>query len=114
MLSMKFRVFWYIIGFDNSFFLISIITRKNGLYNPRALRFLHSEYSSSYEEFLKSYAKLSHHQLQDAIDVGLATQALIHKVRFDIKQSRHQLQKALDIGLATHLVGRCLCCQADV
>ena len=62
----------------------------------------------------KSYAKLSHHQLQDAIDVGLATQALIHKVRFDIKQSHHQLQNALDIGLTTHLVDRCLCCQADV
>ena len=44
-------------GFDNSFFQISIIARKNGLYHPRALRFLHSEYSSSYEELLKKLRK---------------------------------------------------------
>ena len=42
----------------------------------------------------------SHHQLQDALDVGLATQALVHMVRFDVYES-HQLQDALDVGLAT-------------
>ena len=43
----------------------------------------------------------SHHQLQDALDVGLATQALIHIVRFIIQQSHHQLPDALDVSSAT-------------
>ena len=43
----------------------------------------------------------SHHQLQDTLDVGLATQALVHIMHFDIKQTHHQLQDALGVGLAT-------------
>ena len=45
--------------------------------------------------------KQSHHQLQDALDIGLVTQALVHIMRFDIQQSHHQLRDALGIGLAT-------------
>ena len=42
-----------------------------------------------------------HHQIQDALDVGLPTQALVCKVRFDVQQSHHQLQDALDDGFTT-------------
>ena len=42
-----------------------------------------------------------HHQIQDALDVGLPTQALVRKVRFDVQQSHHQLQDALDDGFTT-------------
>ena len=40
----------------------------------------------------------------EALDVVLATQALTHMVPFDIQQSHHQLQDALDVGLAIQVV----------
>ena len=55
----------------------------------------------------------SHHQLQDALDVSLATQALVHMVCFHISQSHHQLQDALDVALDV-TIDMCLCCQANV
>ena len=64
----------------------------------------------------------SHHQLQDALDVGLATQTLVHNVRFDIitKSSsaagcRHLARLMMTLlYVKTHVVDKCLCCQVDV
>ena len=36
---------------------------------------------------LPKYTQQSHHQLQDALDLSLATQALVHIMHFDIYQS---------------------------
>ena len=46
-------------------------------------------------------------QSQDALDVGLATQALVNIERFDIQKIHHQLQDALDVGLATQNTSTC-------
>ena len=37
-----------------------------------------------------TYLYNSHQQLQDALDVSLTTQALVHKVHFDIQQVQLQ------------------------
>ena len=115
MLWMKFRVFWYIIGFDNSFFLISIIARKNGLYHPRALRFLHSEYSSSYEEFLKKLrkAKSSSATRRNRRRLGNTSTypqgAFWHKTKSSsaAERTRHRLDNA-PCGQVLMLPSRCL------
>ena len=62
-------------------------------------------------------------QLQDALDVGLVTQTLVHKVRFHLKQSRHQLTSRCLVRPAADddfvicrntPYDKCLCQQANV